>query len=126
MDGLFLSNVCPQKISSWAIYEYFPTILETDLNDFLSPDELIGLIKDTGFKNVGLEFEDAFFVQTISEFYNYTKKRDVISQLMTISDEDYEKGIERIEKDLNQSIPEKTFNNHIVLLTLVAEKGLNE
>jgi hypothetical protein len=81
---------------SW-VYKYFPASIELDNERFPTITELYKLLESNGFKitvNISIEVKKFKYTDIIEE----VKNKDM-SQLQIISEEEYEKGINKMEED---------------------------
>ncbi len=96
-----ITNMDPWTMDDWVCYRYFPTARDIDHRDFVPAETLVELFRDAGFGDVGLEQpQRASSIETLKEMLEWSLLRNTTSQLLAISDEDYEAGIERIRADL--------------------------
>lgn len=47
-----MTNIDPWSMTGWAIYRYFPKAWTLDRLDYLPVDQLVELMRDTGFRDV--------------------------------------------------------------------------
>ena len=92
----------------WFIYDYFRGTLETDLQRFPSPNDLEGWLIKAGFKNiefnVGEKLQNTFIDDEV-----FPIPKDYTSQLSLLSDQEYQLGINKIEKAISLA---KQANKH--------------
>ncbi len=124
-DGIIcIYGVDPHIDKGWYIYEYFENVYEKDLVRFPLLSETKRLCE-----MIGLHFEE----QTIVD-YVYTErvgkevfsdpflKKHMNSQLANLSEEEYQKGIERIKHKISVE-PETIFITDIKFYLTKARKG---
>jgi ubiquinone/menaquinone biosynthesis C-methylase UbiE len=96
-----ITNMDPWEMDDWICYRYFPTARDVDHRDFVQAERLVGFFRDAGFRDVGLEQQRRpSTIGTLKEMLEWSLLRNTTSQLLAISDEDYESGIARIRADL--------------------------
>ncbi len=117
-----ITNMDPWEMDDWICYQYFPTARDVDHRDFVPAEQLVGLFRDSGFVDVGLELtRRASSIATLKETLEWSLLRNTTSQLLAITDEDYEKGIARIRADLAAD-PEATVETVSARLALWGTK----
>lgn len=113
-----ITNMDPWTMDDWICYRYFPTARDVDHRDFVPAEQLVELFRDAGFIDVGLEQPwRASSIGTLKEMLEWSLLRNTTSQLLAISDDDYEAGITRIRADLEKD-PDaalETVSSRIVL-----------
>jgi ubiquinone/menaquinone biosynthesis C-methylase UbiE len=118
-NGRFvITNMDPWTMDGWICYRYFPTARDIDHRDFVPAEQLVELFCDAGFIDVDLEqSERASSMSTLKEMLEWSLLRNTTSQLLAISDEDYEAGIRRIRADLaaDPDAATETVSSRIVL-----------
>ena len=122
-----MTNICPREMTDWPYYQYFPTAFEMDCQDFLPNEQLIELMRQSGFSGTALEIEFLSYTQNLHEFVATVRRRDTCSQLLTISDADYQAGLSQLERELEsagQHNPQVHVN--MCLLTLSGNKTNSE
>ncbi len=97
-----MTNLYPQKTANWAVYRYFPAAWEKDLQDFLPPEEIKTLMAQAGFDKLNLTLEHTAYEHNLQDFAEEVYLR-VISQLITISEADYQAGLRQIETELRHA-----------------------
>ena len=98
-----MTNICPGEMADWIYYRYFPAALEKDLQDFLPKEEIRDLMTQTGFDSVEIELNPQAHEADLRQFAESVQRRDTCSQLITISDEDYQAGLQRIDAELQNA-----------------------
>ncbi len=120
-QGRFVySNICPHEMHDWIYYRYFPAALEADLEDFWSPEELSTALIEAGLSNVRLERTQLQIQERLADMLHTAQARATCSQLITIPDQLYERGIAQIKHELAQT-PTVTQPSHVCLLTVCAD-----
>lgn len=105
--GLFaMTNIDPWSMENWIVYRYFPAARERDLVDFLPAETFAQQMWEAGYRNVRFQRTRRDTRETLSDFLAFAGQRFRASQLMTIPDDAYRAGLERIEADIkNQADP---------------------
>lgn len=96
-------NIAPQGMANAQIYRYFPAAWKRDVRDFLSIASIQELMRQVGFEDVEIERSPFRREVNLKAFYESVCQRHACSQLLTLSDLDYQKGIEQIESELSES-----------------------
>jgi ubiquinone/menaquinone biosynthesis C-methylase UbiE len=117
-----LRNLCPQKSSDWLYYEYFPQAEVADLRDFWPPEAVVAAMEGAGFTGVAVEDEHLHFEQNLTTWIEVVRRRDTCSQLLAIPDADYEAGLRRLEREVNEGAAPQRRADHLCLLTIRGEK----
>jgi len=119
-----MTNICPREMTGWAIYRYFPIALERDLQDFAPREEIRDWMLEIGFDRIKIELDHQEWEQDLREFVESVRRRDTCSQLITLSDADYQAGLRQIEMALLQAQGQTiSVSSEICLLKVVAEKS---
>ena len=118
-----MTNICPREMPDWIYYQYFPTAFEMDCQDFLPKEQLLDLMRQTGFSDTALDTEFLSYTQELREFVATVRRRDTCSQLLTISDADYRAGLSQLERELESADPHSSqVRVNMCLLTLSGNK----
>ena len=88
---------------------------------FLPLNVLQKLMADTGFVNIQLERNHFHYEQDLAQFLTLVQDRVAASQLVAISDIDYEAGLQCVMEDVNGRHI-LAFTSEICLITLRADK----
>jgi ubiquinone/menaquinone biosynthesis C-methylase UbiE len=107
-----LENMLPEESNDWLLYKYFPTSKKFDTERFWPISKLLKTLEELGLKPQVKKIP----VPTVklSDFHEEMSVRDV-SHLNLISDEEYEKGMKKLEEDLQITKSEVPFG-----LTLIS------
>ena len=116
-----MSNISPRDMSGWIIYRFFPAAWEKDLQDFLPKEEIECLFRDVGFRNVAVSLQRRSYEIPLREFLESARQRIHVSQLVTISDADYQNGLTRIEQALKENTS-AVLSNEIGLIKVIGDK----
>ena len=117
-----ITNLDPWSMLGWIVYSYFPTSRQRDLADFLPVDELAGLMKETGFSNIRVNYKHSRSDENLSDFLKYASQRHRTSQLMAISDRDYAEGIATLKECVEKLGKESRVSSEICLLWILGDK----
>jgi len=99
-NGVFaIVNFDPHQVQNWYVYNYFDGVLDTDLKRFSSVAEKETMLHQAGFQDI-----QSPLVEHISEKFvgdavfdnNYFLEKGSSSQLILLSDEAYQVGLERM------------------------------
>lgn len=118
-----MSNICPQEVKSRFIYEYFPETLTYDLQDFMPPEDIVGHMREAGFVNAGFDLEHIQWDSTLTDFEHGVTRRDSCSQLITISDEAYQAGLDRVRAEIKQKGGDTFHQGYVCVVRGAGDKG---
>ena len=98
--GVFaIVNFDPHQVQNWYIYDYFEGVLETDLKRFSSVAEKETMLHQAGFQQIQSplveHISEAFVGETVFD-NNYFLEKGSSSQLILLSAEAYQAGLERM------------------------------
>ena len=120
---LVMKNLAPHDMPDWIYYQYFPAAFDMDRQDFLSREALLELAHQVGFRPVAIEIENMTFEQDLGELVDTVRRRDTCSQLLTISDADYQAGMQQLERELEAAGGRsRRVPVHMSLLTLRGDR----
>ena len=115
-------NVCPREMQDWIYYQYFPEALTIDLQDFLSKEEIVNMLKQEGFR-VSMSLGSFMAEWSLAQFHDIISRRDTCSQLMAISDASYQAGLERLEQEARrENDSQQRVSSKGSILTIIADK----
>jgi SAM-dependent methyltransferase len=116
-------GVDPYLDKDWYVYKYFDSVYENDLKRFPSNNQLISLLEQNGFadieikkteeisgKRIGIEVLDDPFL-----------KKNSCSQLANLTDEEYQKGIEKIKRQIEKN-SNTVFTTSVIFYLVSAKK----
>jgi SAM-dependent methyltransferase len=122
-NGRFvITNLDPWSMPKWIVYMYFPTSRERDLCDFLPVEELTTLMQNTGFCDVRMKYSHKRSEEKLSDFLAYASQRHRTSQLMAISDQDYEAGIAKLRASIASMGIDSYVASEMSLVRIVGNK----
>ena len=122
---LVVYNLCPQDMSDWIYYDYFPQSRERDLLDFWPPDKIAATMQSIGFAVVTARREHVRFEHDLADFYETVRRRDNNSQLMVLSDAAYKSGMRRLERELADPAAARIHADHLCFVTIRGDKPAN-
>ena len=117
-----LYNMCPQESADWLYYVYFPDALTRDLADFWPPETIVAEMEAAGFAGATVERRHLRFEHDLTELLNAVRRRDMNSQLLTLSDAAYEAGLRRIECDIADRQTPPVRPDHLCFATVGGDK----
>ncbi|MGI8314302.1 class I SAM-dependent methyltransferase [Halobacillus mangrovi] len=115
----YMHNISVDRMPLWWLYHYFPSAQIEDQKRFWDKEMIYDQLKARGFK-VDLQIDYQLSEVKIADYLNHAENRD-ISALTLISEDEYQKGLERMRFDV-QGDPESTVVNDFAELFCVAEK----
>ena len=119
---LVMINLHPHTMHGWLYYRYFPSALTRDLHDFLPHNALTTLMRQTGFHPVTTNLQPITYEEDLHHFRRIATRRDTCSQLLTLSDADYQAGLHHLAQDLQHAPVSHPVPTQMTLLTLIAHK----
>ena len=117
-----LSNICPQEMTDWLYYQYFPEARALDLVDFWPPEVVVEVMQAVGFVARTVERQHVRYEQDLRVWLETVRQRDTCSQLLTISETAYAAGVRRLESELAAGHTPQVRQEHICLLVMRGEK----
>jgi SAM-dependent methyltransferase len=117
-----MHNICPQEQPDWLYYEYFPEAYAVDLQDFWPPDTIVAEMKAAGFEATSVDRDHLRYEQDMLGLLEKVKRRDMNSQLLTISDAAYEDGLRRLERDVAAGT-QRVRTDHLCLITIRGDRS---
>jgi ubiquinone/menaquinone biosynthesis C-methylase UbiE len=91
--------------TEWYLYEHFDGTFETDLNRYQPFEELESLMRKTGFENIETKSVERILYKIPNEnvMDDHFLKKENASQLALLSDEEYERGIEKLKRTVEKN-----------------------
>ncbi len=117
-----LTSMDPWSMPGWIVYMYFPAARQRDFEDLLPVEELTALMTKTGFSNIQISRQHWHEEWSLKRFLDYASPRYRTSQLMAISDGDFEAGIARLTEEIEKSGGDACVDSEICLFTLTGDK----
>jgi ubiquinone/menaquinone biosynthesis C-methylase UbiE len=121
---LVIYNLSPHDAEDWLYYRYFPEALTRDIADFWRPERLVAEMDAAGFVNLNIERRHLRFEHDLAELLQTVRRRDINSQLLSISDAAYEAGLRRIEHEIGDRSAPHVRQDHLCFVTIRGEKPL--
>jgi ubiquinone/menaquinone biosynthesis C-methylase UbiE len=120
---LVMVNLSPWRMRDWDVYRYFPEAFARDELDSWADDELRSELERAGLAVSVVEPNHIRREVDLAERLAFYRERYSPSQLVAISDEAFDAGLARLQRDITAAggAPVRV-GTHICLLTLVAEK----
>ncbi len=118
-DGFFkLKNIAPERMEAWWVYHYCPKAWYEDLHRFWPNDLLVYELERRGLSSVlRVTSEEAWLpLEKIAKDF---ERRD-ISQLAMINDAAYEKGLEKLRRQMAEGRTE--YRNAFALVDIEARR----
>lgn len=121
---LVMVNLSPWRTRDWDVYRYFPEAFARDELDFWTDEKLQSELERAGLVVSAVEPNDIRHEVELAERLAFYRERYSPSQLVAISDQAFDAGLARLQRDLTAAggAPVR-IATHICLLTLVAEKS---
>lgn len=116
-------GVDPHVDSDWYTYKYFESVYKNDLRRFLSLASLKSLLVQQGFIDIDTTKVEEIYDERIGSdvFNDPFINKNHCSQLANLSDEEYEKGITKIKKAIDQN-PKIMFLTSVTFYLTYAKK----
>ena len=117
-----MTHIDPWSMPDWLVYRYFPAAKRRDFKDFLTVESFIERMLQTGFINTVAR--RTYHIEKLStrEFLDYASQRYRTSQLMVISDQSYEQGLNKLQEDIKQYGDSWELESEICLVTITGDK----
>lgn len=117
-----ITNLDPWTMQNWILYQFFPEARARDYKDFLPVDDLVDLLAAVGFHAVGFDRQILTEFENLEEFLEYASQRYRTSQLIALSDNDYERGLNRIRARLSQTQMAEKLESEVCLVRITGNK----
>ncbi|MCK7526243.1 MAG: class I SAM-dependent methyltransferase [Ignavibacteriales bacterium] len=116
-------GVDPHIDKDWYVYDYFDSVYENDLKRFPSTDQLKNILQDLKFEMIENRIvEKVFNERTGKDILNDPfLQKNHSSQLANLSDEEYQRGIDKIKKQIEKN-PETVFTTSVIFYLVSAKK----
>lgn len=113
-------NIEPEFMKDWWVYKYCPETYYEDFQRFWPKDLLCYELGKAGFSKISVKREYYESCKEIEVLYENYKRRDA-SQLAMIGENEYQKGLKRIELELASGA--KEYKDVISFLDIKCVKG---
>jgi len=117
-----ITNLDPWSMAGWIVYNYFPASWECDIADFLTVDDLVSQMENTGFINVQVQRVHSRSEENLYEFLRYASQRHRTSQLIAIQDYEYGAGLSRLKEQVVKFGRESRVSSEICLIRIICDK----
>jgi ubiquinone/menaquinone biosynthesis C-methylase UbiE len=117
-----LTNICPHAMPDWLYYAYFPSAHAIDLRDFWPPETIKHVMECCGFQGIEVELVHHRYTQDLRAFLATVRRRDACSQLVTLPDDAYAAGVQRLEREVQGAAGPCQRPDHVCVLTMRGEK----
>jgi ubiquinone/menaquinone biosynthesis C-methylase UbiE len=117
-----MTHIDPWSMPDWLVYRYFPAAKRRDFRDFLTVDSFVERMLKAGFTNTVVRRTYHIEKLSLREFRDYALQRYRTSQLMVISDQCYEQGLDALQGDLKQYGDSWNLDSEICLVTITGDK----
>jgi ubiquinone/menaquinone biosynthesis C-methylase UbiE len=122
---LAVFGVDPHIDKDWYVYDFFDSVYENDLNRFPSLKFLKQLFADANFVDLEIKIAEKIYNERIGNdvlndpFLN----KNHSSQLANLSNDEYEKGIEKIKNKILEKL-KTVFTTSVIFYLVSAKKGI--
>jgi ubiquinone/menaquinone biosynthesis C-methylase UbiE len=98
-------NFDPHQSLDWYVYDYFEKVLEADLKRFSTVAEKETMLRQAGFQHIQSPMVERITEEFVGEavFNNYFLEKDSCSQLILLSDEAYQAGLDRMQSAIDEA-----------------------
>jgi ubiquinone/menaquinone biosynthesis C-methylase UbiE len=117
-----MKNISPHHMQDIMLFKVFPQALEQDLQDYMEPKRIAAHLEEIGFSQVKSEFETIEFPMTLGALFTRVSDKMSSSELALLSDEHYQKGLKALQDQIDQMGAEYSFDDQVVLMTIIADK----
>ena len=119
---LAIFGVDPHIDKDWYVYNYFDSVYENDLKRFTSLEQLNHLLKEQNFSEIEIKVGEKIHSERIGKdvFEDPFLGKHHSSQLANLSDREYQKGIDKINNQIEKN--SKTVFKTSVIFYLVSAK----
>ena len=117
-----MTNLDPWSMPGWIGYTYFPAGRQRDFEDFLPVEDFAALMTKAGFSNIQISRRHWQEKENLKHFFEYASQRYHTSQLMAISDGDFEAGIARLADEVEKFGDTACVDSEICLVTVIGDK----
>jgi SAM-dependent methyltransferase len=115
-------NIDPWSMAGWVIYQYFPAAFDRDQVDFLPGEAFAESMREAGFVHVRIDRQARRRREDLVAFAEYVSGRHRTSQLMVISDAEYQAGLARLRQDLAAAGGTFAVDSETCLLTISGDR----
>lgn len=117
-----MTNIDPWSMTGWAIYRYFPPAKDRDFVDALPVSEFVRKLESVGFDTIQVERQVQKSKETLGELLAYASRRYRTSQLIALTDTDYQFYLQALQEAVQQQGSETTIDSEICRIWVSARK----
>ncbi|HQF41337.1 MAG TPA: class I SAM-dependent methyltransferase [Ignavibacteriaceae bacterium] len=116
-------GVDPYCDKEWYVYDYFENVYQNDLKRFVPVDSIKEFLNSKDFRETDVSIAEKVFNERIGgEVFNDPfLKKNHSSQLANLSNEDYEKGMQKIKTQIKKD-PKTIFKTSVVFYMITGKK----
>ena len=116
-------GVDPHIDKDWYVYDYFDSVYENDLKRFPSTDQLKYILQDLKFEMIENRIVEKVFNQRTGKdvLNDPFLQKNHSSQLANLSDEEYQSGVDKIKRQIEEN-PETVFTTSVIFYLTSAKK----
>jgi ubiquinone/menaquinone biosynthesis C-methylase UbiE len=120
---LAVFGVDPHIDKDWYVYDYFDSVYENDLKRFPSLELLEKMLGAEKFEDIKVTVIEKVYNERIGDdvFDDPFLNKHHCSQLANLSDEEYQKGINKIKNQIDKN-PETIFKTSVIFYLVSAKK----
>ncbi len=120
---LAVFGVDPHIDKDWYVYNYFDGVYENDLKRFPSLEQLKILLSQLRFENIEIKIVEKVLGKRVGQdvFEDPFLEKHGNSQLANLTDEEYQKGIEKIKHQTEKN-PQTVFTTSVIFYLVTAKK----
>ncbi len=120
---LAIFGVDPHIDKDWYVYDYFDSVYENDLKRFPSLEQSKYLLQEQSFGEIEIKVAEEVHRERIGEdvLNDPFLEKNHCSQLASLSDEEYERGILKIRNQIEQN-PKTVFTTSVIFYLVSAKK----
>ncbi|MBP1682835.1 MAG: SAM-dependent methyltransferase, partial [Ignavibacteriaceae bacterium] len=120
---LAVFGVDPHIDKDWYVYDYFDSVYENDLKRFPSTGQLKNTLQDLKFEMIENRIVEKVFNQrTGKDILNDPfLQKNHSSQLANLSDEEYQSGVDKIKRQIEEN-PNTVFTTSVIFYLTSAKK----
>lgn len=120
---LAIFGVDPHVDREWYVYDYFDSVYENDLKRFPSSSELKSMLFRNGFEHIEMKVTEKVYHKYKGEEVFNDPFLDKLqnSQLANLTDKQYQEGIDKIKKQIQED-SETTFITNVIFYLISGTK----
>ncbi|MFZ1518880.1 MAG: class I SAM-dependent methyltransferase [Ignavibacteriaceae bacterium] len=120
---LAVFGVDPHIDKDWYVYNYFDGVYENDLKRFPSLEQLKILLSQIRFENIEIKIVEKVLGKRVGQdvFEDPFLEKHGNSQLANLTEDEYQKGIEKIKHQTEKN-PQTVFTTSVIFYLVTAKK----